>query len=205
MFYFLFMLVSVFTLYTLWFVVTVMREKVLRPTILGLLTLTGLVAALAIYAWAHGAGHLSNPVATGIQIVVGVLMVAFTISLFMPIGRNPKALEGTKGMFEGESERFNQKDTAFNIAHVGGYGPEVSKQRWALQSRDPFGGIYWTLVMGLRAHADGKVNPQKQEGISAEEMTREIKRNARYCGADLVGITEIDERWHGIWLERQRR
>ena len=45
--------------------------------------------------------------------------------------------------------------------------------------------------MGLRAHADGKVNPQKQEGISAEEMTREIKRNARYCGADLVGITKV--------------
>ncbi len=192
MFYFLFIIVSVFTLYTLWFVVTVLREKVLRPSILGLLTFIGMAAALAIYAWAHGAGHLSNPVAQGIQTVVGVLIVAFTVSVFIPIGKNPKALEGTRGMLEGEPERFNQKDTAFNVAHVGGYGADVGKKRWALQSQDIFGGIYWTLVMGLRNQVDGKVNPVKQkQGTSPEEVTKEIKEMAKYAGADMVGVTSV--------------
>jgi hypothetical protein len=36
-FYFLFILVSIFTLYAFWFGVTVLREKVFRPGILGLI------------------------------------------------------------------------------------------------------------------------------------------------------------------------
>ncbi len=192
MFYFLFVLVSIFTLYAFWFGVTVLREKVLRPGILGLLTFLGMAVALGIYAWAHGAGHLSSPVAQGTQIVVAVLIVLFTVAMFIPIGRNPKALEGTRGMIEGAPEKFNQKDTAFNVAHVGGYGADVGKKRWALQSQDVFGGIYWTLVMGLRHQVDGEVNPVKQrEGVSPEKVTREIKRMAKYVGADLVGVTTV--------------
>ena len=113
--------------------------------------------------------------------------------MFVPIGRRPEALKGTEGMRSGDPEKFNQKDTAFNIAHVGGYGPEVSKQRWALQSRDPFGGVYWTLAMGLRPQADGKVNPEKQADFTPGEITKEVKRTARYCGADLVGITKVKD------------
>jgi reductive dehalogenase len=123
--------------------------------------------------------------------MVAAIMVIFTISMFLPIGRRPAALKGTDGMRAEASERFNQKDTAFNIAHVGGYGPDVGKKRWALQSRDPFGGIHWTLVMGLRPHADGKVNPQQKAGLTPEAMTTEVKRTARYCGADIVGITAL--------------
>ena len=107
--------------------------------------------------------------------------------------RNHQALKGTRGMLEGHPERFNQKDTAFNIAHVGGYGPEVARQRWALQSMDPFSGIYWTLVMGLRHQVDGKVNPEKKNFKDSHEITRSIKRKAKYLGADIVGITTVKE------------
>lgn len=187
-------MVSIFALYAFWFGVTVLREKVLRPGILGLLTFLGMAAFLVVYAWAHGAGYLFNPVAQAIQIIVGALIVLFTLSMFIPIGRNPKALEGTRGMIEGEQEKFDQKNTAFNVAHVGGYGPDVGKKRWALQSQDIFGGIYWTLVMGLRHQVDGKVNPVKQrEGVSPEEVTKEIKRMALYAGADMVGITTVKQ------------
>ena len=47
-FYFLFILVSIFALYAFWFGVTVLREKVLRPGIMGLLAFLGMAAALAI-------------------------------------------------------------------------------------------------------------------------------------------------------------
>jgi hypothetical protein len=40
--------------------------------------------------------------------------------MFIPLGKKPKALAGTRGMIEGDPERFNQRDTAFNIAHVRG-------------------------------------------------------------------------------------
>ncbi len=192
MFYFVFVLVGVYTIFTFWFAVTAFREKILRAGILGLIASMGMAVALGIYAWAQGAGYLSNPLAYGIQIVLGVLLALFTVLMFVPMGRNPKALKGTKAMLVDEPVKFNQKDTAFNVAHVGGYGPDVGKKRWALQSQDIFGGIYWTLVMGLRHQVDGKVNPVKQrEGVSREEVTKEIKRVATYAGADMVGITTV--------------
>lgn len=194
MFYIVFVLVAVYTIFTFWFAITAFTEKIPRAGISGLIVAIAMAAALAIYAWAQGAGYLSNPVAQVIQIIVGVLIVLFTVSMVIPIGRNPKALEGTRGMIEGEPEKFNQKDTAFNVAHVGGYGPEVGKKRWALQSQDIFGGIYWTLVMGLRHQVDGNVNPVRQrEGISPEEVTKEIKKMALYAGADMVGVTTVKQ------------
>jgi reductive dehalogenase len=193
MFYFVFVAVSIYAALTFCFVVSSFREKEIRASILGLLVSVAMAAALMAYAWAQGAGLLSNPVAQAVQIVFGVLIALFTVLMFVPLGRNPKASEGTKGMIEGQPERFNQKDTAFSIAHVGGYGAEAARNRWALQSRDPFGGIYWTLCMVLRGYVDGKVNSSKKKNFSPLEMTKEIKRTARYLGADLVGITTVKD------------
>ena len=191
MFYALFTLICVYTIFTFWFAVSAYREMEPKAGTRGLIAAAGMAVFLFFYALAQANGLLDGMPMKILQGLSAVIMVVFTISMFLPIGRRPEAIEGTDGMQEAASERFNQKDTAFNIAHVGGYGPDVSKKRWALQSLDPFGGIYWTLVMGLRPHADGKVNPQKNTGLTPEEMTKEVKRNARYCGADVVGITPL--------------
>jgi reductive dehalogenase len=148
-----------------------------------------LTGVLIVYAWAQGAGYLSDPGAQSVQLIIGAGLVLFTVLMFLPLGRNPQALKGTKGMAQGQPEKINQKDTAFSIAHVGGYGLEAARNRWALQSQDPFGGFFWTQVMGLRYQVDGKVNPNKRGDFPAAEITKEIKRKARYLGADLVGIT----------------
>ena len=193
MFYFLFILMLIYTLFTFWFAISSFKEKTPRVGILGLILSLMMAVALSLYAWARVKGFLSGSVAQNIQIVFGVALALFTLSMFIPFGRDKKALSGTKGMKEGEAERFNQKDTAFNIAHVGGYGPEKGKHRWALQSRDPFSGIYWTLVMGLRGHAEGRVNPEKRKDFTPEEITKEIKEVAKYAGADIVGITTVKQ------------
>ena len=193
MFYVLFTLICIYTIFTLWFAISAFWEKEFKAGTRGLICTIAMGVFLFLYAFAQADGLLDGTLLKILQGITAVLMILFTISMFVPIGRRPEALKGTEGMRTGEPERFNQKDTAFNIAHVGGYGPEVSKQRWALQSRDPFGGIYWTLVMGLRAHADGKVSPQRQEDFSPKDITKEIKRTARYCGADLVGITKVKQ------------
>lgn len=191
MFFFIFVLVSIYALFTFWFAISSFRENLSRAGILGLIASLIMAIALALYTWAKVTGLLEGSMAQTLQLIFGIIMFLFTLTMFIPLGRNPKALEGTKGMLEGNTERFNQKDSAFNVAHVGGYGPEVGKRRWALQSRDPFGGIYWTLCMGLRGQADGQVNPMKTEGLSPRGMTKEIKTIARYAGADLVGITTV--------------
>ena len=193
MFYFLFGLICIYAIFTFWFALTAFWEKEFKAGTRGLVAGFGMAFFLFLYAQAQAVGMLDGTLMKVLQGIAAGLIVLFTIAMFVPLGRRPEALKGTEGMRQGDPERFNQKDTAFNIAHVGGYGPEVSKQRWALQSRDPFGGIYWTLVMGLRPHADGKVNPQKQTGFTAEEITAEIKKTARYCGADLVGITPVKQ------------
>ena len=168
MFYFLFVLVSFYTIFTFWFAVSSFREKSSRAGTMGLILSLVMAVALGLYAWAKGMGFLAGSAAETVQLVVGVVLGLFTLSMFLPLGRRPQALLGTKGMKEGEPRRFNQKDTAFSVAHVGGYGPEAARNRWALQSQDPFGGLYWTLVMALRYQVDGKVNPTRTEVSSLQ-------------------------------------
>ena len=164
MFYFLFIFISVFTIFTFWFSHSSFREKAYRASILGLVLSFTLTLSLILYAWANSKGLLSGTTPQIIQSIVAIFAIFFTVALFIPFGRNPTALYGTNGMTEGNKERFNQKDTAFNIAHVGRYGPDVAKLRWSLQSQDPFDGIYWTLVMGLRNQVEGKVNSETYIG-----------------------------------------
>lgn len=193
MFYFIFILVSIYTLFTLAFAITSFKEGYIRAGILGTVFFFAMAAVLGIYGFFKGAGLLSTHLAQGIQIGFGVILTLFSILMFIPLGRNPKAILGTEGMADGKSEKFNQKDTAFSLAHVGGYGPEAAKRRWAVQSRDRFGGIFWTLVMELRGHVDGKTNSKKKNGFSSKDITREIKSIAKYLGADLVGITTVKD------------
>ena len=192
-FTFNFIFISLFAVFTLWFALSSFREKTPRAGILGSVLFLLLAGCLALYAKTYGSGLLSSGLAVAVQILVGFFLVLFTLSLFLPIGRRRKALSGTAGMKAGEGERFNQKGTAFNIAHVGGYGPDVGKKRWALQSMDPFGGIYWTLCMGLRGQADGRINPVRRDDLKPAEITKTIKSIARYAGADLVGVTTVKE------------
>jgi hypothetical protein len=200
MFFFLFILAGIYWLFLLWFTIGSFRERCARTGGLGMVGALFIGGTLGFYAWSYQSGYLSSFAAQAIQFIFGVGLPLFTALLFIPLGRNPKARLGTKGMAVGASEKFNQKDTAFSVAHVGGYGPEAARNRWALQSYDPFGGIFWTLVMGLRYQVDGKVSPQKREGFSPEEITAEIKEKARYLGADLVGITGQKRIYLQRWL-----
>ncbi len=193
MFYFLFTLFSVITIFTFWFAVSAFRENAFRAGILGLSLSLVMAFSIFFYALAENRGLLTSPLAQAIHFALGAIATLVTVLMFIPLGKNPKALAGTRGMIAGDPERFDQRDTAFNIAHVGGYGPEVAKQRWALQSMDPYNGIFWTLVMGLRSQVDSKVNLRKRKNFAMEEITKEIKKTAKYLGADLVGITTVKE------------
>ena len=193
MFYFLFTLIALYTLAALAFAITSFGERCARAGVLGSIMFLIMLGVLGLYGKAEATGLLSGTAAQLSQGILALVLTLFTLSLFMPLGRNHKALAGTRGMAAGPPERINQKDTAFSIAHVGGYGPAAARNRWALQSKDPFGGFFWTQVMGLRYQVDGKVAPERKGGVSPAQMTLDIKEMARYLGADLVGITTVKE------------
>ena len=194
MFYLFFIQLFLVTAFTYWFAVSAYRENTPQAGFRGLIAAVLLTILLAVYAWAYFSGLLDDPPAKTIHIIAGLGMTVLHVSMFLPIGKRPDALKGTAGMRVSETERFDQKDTVFNIAHVGGFGKKVATYRWALQSSDPFGGMYWTLVMGLRQFAEGKLNPKPGPlNMTKEEITAEIKRVAKYLGADLVGVTAPKE------------
>ena len=193
MFYFLFILVLGYTIFTYMFTWACYVENVHRAWKLGLVQAVAMTLGLGAYTWAWNAGLLSGSVAEAAQMIVAVGGSAFTVALFLPIGRRPHVLAGTAGMKRSEPEQFNQKDTAFNVAHVGGYGAEAGRRRWDLLKRDPFGGQFWGMTMSLRPQVDGKTNPERKAYRGLKEATKDIKTQVKYLGADIVGITTVNQ------------
>ena len=112
MFYFLFSLLAVYTMFGLAFAITSFRERCLRAGVLGSTTFLFMLGLLGLYGRAQTSGLLSGTTAEVLQGIMALVLLLFTVSLFVPLGRNPKALSGTKGMADGPPVRLNQKDTA---------------------------------------------------------------------------------------------
>ena len=51
------------------------------------------------------------------------------------------------------------------------------------------------FLADLKQHVDGNPNPDKKE-VTPEKVTEKIKQYARYYGADLVGITELEKEFY---------
>lgn len=96
----------------------------------------------------------------------------------------------------GEQERFDQGETAFARAFRGELGDGIS----IVPLEDAFQRI---LIMGPRpensllfhmaAATDGSVNPERVEVTAPDAMSERIKEVGRFLGADLVGISELNQ------------
>ena len=193
MFYFLFIMVLGYTIFTYMFAYACYKENVRRAWIMGLAQAVLMTLGLGLYTLAWTMGLLSSTITQTAQFIVAVVGALFTIFLFLPTGRRPSSLLGTAGLKEGVGEKFNQKNTAFNLAHVGGYGAEAGRRRWSLLKRDPFGGQFWRMTMSLRPQVDGDVNPEGKAYRDRQIATKDIKEQAKYLGADIVGITTVKD------------
>jgi epoxyqueuosine reductase QueG len=99
----------------------------------------------------------------------------------------------------GEQERFDQRQVAFTRLGQGHLGEDV-KLRWLGESPDPFWRILYgytrkenSFVSNLRKSVDGPVKPEITSPGSPAETSLKIKEAAKFFGADLVGITELDQ------------
>ncbi len=105
--------------------------------------------------------------------------------------RSKKAIDWFKGMFlpglgVKKSEGYGIKD--FALRNAGWMGTNLVIQRSLDQDRvDAFGDY-------IRPYS--APNPQKIEVPDAAAMSEEIKRVSRLFGADDVGVTAYDPRWH---------
>jgi len=96
----------------------------------------------------------------------------------------------------GEQERFDQGETVFARAFRGDLGERVSM----LPSGDVFSRIF---IMGPRPEnnltihmfgaTDGPVNPERVEVTDPGAMSESIKEVGKFLGADLIGISELNQ------------
>lgn len=101
--------------------------------------------------------------------------------------------------FVGEVERFNQANIAFTRGVKGLLGEKVQKV-FTTEREDPFSRIFFgntrpgnainTLVAGF---ANGEANPNKISATDPAAMAEKIKEVGKFFGADLAGITYLDQ------------
>ena len=101
MFYFLFTLLAVYTVITLAFAITSFGERCMRAAVLGSVMFLIMLGLLGLYGRAETAGLLSGMRPRCLRGSWRLSSLLFTFSLFVPLGRNHKALSGTKGMAAG--------------------------------------------------------------------------------------------------------
>ena len=96
----------------------------------------------------------------------------------------------------GEPERFDQGETAFARAFRGELGDQV----FLIPLDDAFQRIFIIsprpdncLTLHMAAATDGAVNPQRVEVSDPSAMSERIKAVGRFLGADLVGISQLNQ------------
>jgi reductive dehalogenase len=99
----------------------------------------------------------------------------------------------------GTQERFDQKNHMHSQAAMGGLGERV-KECWTTESMDPFRRIFFpenrpqnVPMRSWQKVADGPLNPNKIEVVDRSKMASSIKEVARFLGADIVGICELNQ------------
>jgi reductive dehalogenase len=95
------------------FFISCLREKDPRASLFALLQFLGMTAVLIIYLVLAWAGFFKA--GTGLFLLVaGYVLVALAVVLILArIGKNPRASQGTKGLFAGEVKRFDERDQVF--------------------------------------------------------------------------------------------
>ncbi len=99
----------------------------------------------------------------------------------------------------GPEEKFDQRKQMHTQAAIGGLGEKV-QERWTTESRDPFRRIFYpenrpmnVPIRSWRDVADGPLNPNKSDVTDPSKMAPHIKEVARFLGADLVGVCELNQ------------
>jgi len=105
--------------------------------------------------------------------------------------------------------RFDQREQQHTKAAVGALGEKV-QQRWTSESVDPFRRVFYpenrpfnSPLRALLSVAEGPLNPKQVPVKDTARMSAHIKEVAKFFGARLVGICELQP--HHVYSNRGLR
>lgn len=166
-----------------------------------------------------------------ITVIIAAGLSLAWIAVLIPSGINPKALEGTNAHIVGEVKKIDQRDTAIERHSLLYPGMEQYKEYYSRHPEleegdnqrrnsrgmvDIYNPVNWSAVLASIkiTHClsrDEDVEPPvagNQVAIEAGDLTERAKSMARFLGADLVGVAEMNPLWvythraqiyHGNW------
>lgn len=198
------------TLFSLAFVISCISEKESRAGFLAGILLIFIVFGNYFCVIQYlNATELFDGGFRAFHLLAGYIIIAVSVllTLLLPIGANPKALTGTKGLITGDVKRFDERDTLFS---------KLTKKLMDADSSDTLsimpemgridgaGGVH-NVEMGEASSnftrslaAPDRLNPKVMAGkieMTPEEASLLVKGYAKSLGSCLTGIAEINPHW----------
>lgn len=98
----------------------------------------------------------------------------------------------TTVIHEDQVQRVDERESGFNRAARGDFGPELQKERLRQRNRYPLGDALVQAQLNLVDLVDGPAGGQKAPSTDDPQlMARHIKATAYFLRADIVGICEL--------------
>jgi reductive dehalogenase len=98
----------------------------------------------------------------------------------------------TTRVIEDAIQRVDERESGFNRALRGDWGPQLSKERHRFVAKHPFSGALVNMQFTLSELVDGMAAAKEAPGTDDPvKMARHIKESAYFLRADQVGICEL--------------
>ena len=109
-----------------------------------------------------------------------------------PVEKLKRVDRPTTLIMEDRVQRVDERESGFNKAARGIYGPRLQKERYRFVRKHPLSGALVSMQDHLKALVDGPLAPEKAPlPDDPEKMSVHIKEVAYFLRADLVGICEL--------------
>jgi len=146
---------STLTLFALSFFVSSIGEKESKASVYSGIQVVIFIALLILFFTLNSTGYFDSGTGFGILTTLLVLAVLTSVFIFTPIGGNPKALEGTRGLITGDVERVDERDIEFSkaIRKMMDSPPADDRSDQEFYGKDPPGpeaGMFITPREGLK-------------------------------------------------------
>ena len=96
------------------FFVSSVWEKEKRASLYGGILFLITIVLFFSFLLANRFNFFEHGIGFALVAIALILIVAATILLFLPVGANPKARSGTKGLIVGDVKRVDERDTVFS-------------------------------------------------------------------------------------------
>lgn len=111
-----------------------------------------------------------------------------------PMEKLKRVDQPTTVVLEDQVQRVDERESGFNKATRGDYGPYLQEERPRFVMKHPLSGALGQMQLNLVQHVDGDVAPKKAP-INEDPafLARHIKETCYFLRSDIVGICELPQ------------